>query len=97
MEECIEAANEITSQPVLIFFVNKLLINQAFLKLDNKMVDLSSCNFVFCLDLLFKFFWVFCIDYADQALNIFCFLEVIYGLNKTRKSSIDEYVDIFTN
>ena len=92
-----DAINKINLQPVLILYVKELVINQAFIKIDNKTIELKRENFLYYLDVFFKLYWIFDLAYCNETINFFYFLELIFGINSTRKSSIVELNDLLTN
>jgi hypothetical protein len=80
-------------QPLLIIFEDDFLIKQIYIKLDNTTIQLKNHNFIYSLDILFKIFWFFNIEYSIQTLNVMYFLECIYQLSiSTKKLSVDSYL-----
>ena len=79
--EITEIVNGITLQPILVCFDN----NQIFLKLDSKYCELPSGNFLYAIDLLFKSFYVFNVDYPSQASYFYYFIENIFEMRNNQK------------
>lgn len=84
MEKC----NSITFQPLLVVIENQTN-KQFFLKLDSKLMEIRS-DFINALDLLFKSFWVFNVDYTSQGTYVYNFLEIVYEINKNFKPALSE-------
>jgi hypothetical protein len=59
--EIVSAVNEITNQPIIIKFDNGTFS----LKLDEVLLPIESNNFNYALDLLFKAYHIFSIDYPE--------------------------------
>ena len=89
-QEVIEKCNSITSQPLIVLFTENLTIKQAFIKLDSKLLHLSSKSFSYCIDVYFKIFWCFNIEYVSSAVNVLYVLENIYKLNRTIKPCVND-------
>ena len=68
-----DAINKINLQPVLILYVKELVINQAFIKIDNKTIELKRENFLYYLDVFFKLYWIFDLAYCNETINFFTF------------------------
>lgn len=90
IEECIQIINTFHYQPSLILFKENEVIKQAFLKVDAKVIELKNKSFVYCLDVLFKVFWVFNVQYPTTAINVYHFLELLFEINIVKKNSIFE-------
>ena len=80
-------------QPLLIIFEDDFLIKQIYIKLDNTTIQLKNHDFIYSLDILFKIFWIFNIEYPIQTVNVMYFLECIYQLSiSTKKPSVDSHL-----
>jgi hypothetical protein len=72
---------------------NDLKFIQIFLKLDRACVMIPG-SLISSIDLLFKTFWAFNICYANQLVNFMYFFEIIFEMNKEKKSSVIELFNI---
>jgi hypothetical protein len=78
---------------LLIIFEDDFLIKQIYIKLDNTTIQLKNHDFIYSLDILFKIFWIFNIEYPIQTVNVMYFLECIYQLSiSTKKPSVDSHL-----
>lgn len=74
--EVTEAINKISKQPILVLLES----NQIFLKLDSHYIEIKE-GLVNAIDILFKAFWTFNIQYPVAAMNVFRFLEIVFKMD----------------
>ena len=67
------------------------MIKQIFVKLDAHAIEIKNNHmFIYSIDILFKCYWIFYLEYPAQAINIIYFLESIYDLGiSVNRPSID--------
>ena len=87
------------TQPLLIILEECFEIKQIFIKLDGQAIEIkNNINYIYAVDILFKIYWVFNLEYPIQAVNIMYFLECIYELGITpKKPSVDSLLHSFLN
>ena len=88
LDEIFTKCNTITHQPLLAIIENGTN-KQYFIKFDAKLMEIRS-DFLNSIDILFKSFWVFNIDYTTQATYVFYFLEIVFGINQNVKPALSE-------
>ena len=87
------ACNKFTNQPVLLLLDN----DQILIKLDNELVELEG-GFTNALDILFKSFWVFQLEYPETATNVYFFMERCLNIiNKNTRPKVNEMFDILNS
>jgi hypothetical protein len=72
-----------------------LIDEQIFLKLDDQYISLG-CNFTTSVDLLFKAFWIFQVEYPLSATFVYNFMEKVFGFKIALKSSVSEVLKLFS-
>ena len=91
-EEIASECNKLTKQPFLITLEN----GQKFLKLEENFIELKT-NFTNCIDLFFKSFWVFNVEYAKEATYLMYFFQLIFKINDDVKPSVKELHQCIVN
>jgi hypothetical protein len=78
-------------QPTIILIQNSpLQIRDIYIKVDNECIPVPGKSIINCVDVFFKLFWIFNINYAYVLENLMYFLELIFKINKDCKPSINE-------
>lgn len=85
--------NKNYNQPILVSFDN----GQLYLKLDHQFCLLNTSSTTYGIDLLFKCFWVFNIEYPQSASYFYIFLEMIFGLAQNLKPILTEFMDLINS
>jgi hypothetical protein len=81
------------TQPLLIIFEENMEIKQIYIKLDRQSIQIKNNDFIYCLDILFKIFWIFNLEYSIQTENVMYCLECIYELDiSTKRPSVDSHL-----
>ena len=67
------------------------MIKQIFVKLDAHAIEIKNNHmFIYSIDILFKCYWIFNLEYTAQAINIMYFLESIYDLGiSVKRTSVN--------
>ena len=85
--------NTFTKQPTLLLLDNAQII----LKLDNELIELEG-GFTNALDILFKSFWVFQVEYPETAANIYYFIERCLNIKTDKsRSKVNEIFDLLNS
>ena len=59
---------------MLIVFEEDCMIKQIFVKLDAHAIEIKNNHmFIYSIDILFKCYWIFNLEYPAQAINICTF------------------------
>jgi hypothetical protein len=79
------------TQPMLLVFEEDCLIKQIFMKLDAHAIEIKNNKmFIYAIDMLFKCYWIFNLEYPAQAINLIYFLESIFDLGiSVKRPSVD--------
>lgn len=96
LEEIDEKISSYNTQPTLVIYQSTSTISQIFLKLDHQFLELKR-GLLNALDILFKVFWIFNLEYPNQAFNFFNFLESIYNIGDNKKPTIEELKKLILN
>lgn len=82
--ECMKDTN--TRQPSLLLFGAQSNIEQIFLQVEDYASPLTAGNITNALDILFKSYYAFNLEYPVPAVNFFLYLQiVIFGIKKDGK------------
>ena len=93
MAECLDTISMDVTQPLLIILEENFDIKQIYIKLDRKSIELKNHDFIYCLDILFKIFWNFNLEYCIQTQNVMYFLECIYEMGiSPKRPSVDSHL-----
>ena len=87
-EEMLTHCYKFTKQPLIICMTSDTQ-NQYFIKLDNNFIFCSN-NFVNTIEIFFKLFWSFNLEYTSQALNFFYFFECLSNITVPNKPGLIE-------
>ena len=89
--EITEIINKISKQPMLVLLDS----NQIFLKLDTHFIEMKE-GLVNAIDILFKTFWIFNVQYPVAATNVFRFLEIVFKMEVRSQPKLLEKYEYIT-
>ena len=66
---------------MLIIYEEDFIIKQIHMKLEAHTIEIKNNKmFIYAIDILFKFYWIFNLEYPAQATNVL-FRKYLYDLN----------------